>query len=260
MKIIPNISWEENEVLITYNDTELSYRYSSLPDSDLVIPGLDLDEFNKMLEAIRYDRKNLGNSAWMEFVKNFKGVNDPPGYQRCRAFLLAQMYSDRFNIASQSFCVIAYRYLYDDMGSIKELESLYKDLRCFKEFGDPHSGKLDYRWTISVWTALAHCYVKEGNGAGALNIFNKIHSFADITLWPGAIVNVIGACYVTGQSVEYSTKIYEAAIHAYDIRNEYNLSDIIRASEILHELMGKDGPFSGSRLYLKANNLLKTYR
>ena len=121
MKITPNISWKENHVLITYQDTELSYSYSSLPDRDLVIPEVDLDEFNKMLEAIRYDRKKLGNSVWMEFVKNFKGINDPPGYQRCRSFLLAQMYPDRFDIVSQSFCTVAYRYVYDDMGSIKEL-------------------------------------------------------------------------------------------------------------------------------------------
>jgi len=46
MKITPNISWKENHVLITYQDTELSYSYSSLPDRDLVIPEVDLDEFN----------------------------------------------------------------------------------------------------------------------------------------------------------------------------------------------------------------------
>jgi hypothetical protein len=101
--ITPNISWEENSVLITYQDSQISYNYSLLPDTDVVITGLDLDDFNAMLESIRYDPKR--------FVKNFKNRNvDPPGYQRCRALNIARIYPNHFNIVSQSFCTLAYRY------------------------------------------------------------------------------------------------------------------------------------------------------
>jgi len=249
--MVPNISWKENSVFITYKDTKLSFDYSSLPDNDLIIPGLDLDEFNRMLEGLRYNPKR--------FVRNFKGRNDDPaGYQRCRAFLLAQIYPDKFEVVSQSFCTLAYRYIYDDMGSIDELESLYKDLQGFKEFNDPYWRKFTYRWITSIWTALAHCYVKERNVNEALNFFNKIHSFADIKLWPAAMVNVLGACYVTGQDAEYSKEIYEAAIHNFEIVLVDRLSVIIAASAILETIMGKDN-VRCPRLYTKADDLLKNY-
>lgn len=247
--IVPNISWKEHSVVITYQDTELSYAYSSLPDSDLIIPGLDLNEFNQMMESIRFNPK--------KFERNFNGRNDdPPGYQRCRAINLARIYPNDFNKVSESFCTLAYRYIHDNMGSIKELENLYKELQGFKEFDDPHSGEYSYRWTTSIWTALAHCYVKERNGSSALNIFNKIHSYADITFWPSAIVNILGACYVTGQSEEYSKKIYETAIHKYIIHNPHKLYEIIGASNILGLIMGKDDADING-LYVKAHELLK---
>ena len=66
MKIIPNISWKENNVLITYQDTKLSYDYSAILDRDLNIPGLDFDEFNQMLESIRRNPKHG--------IKNFKNI------------------------------------------------------------------------------------------------------------------------------------------------------------------------------------------
>ena len=251
---IPNISWEENSVLITYQDTELSYHYSSLPDTDVIIPGLDLDEFNQMLESIRYDPKR--------FVKNFKNRNDgPPGYQRCRALNIARIYPNRFDIVSQSFCILAYRYLRDDMGSIKELENMYKELRSFKEFEDPNSTGINYRWTTSIWAALAHCYVKEGNGVAALELFNKVHSFAHITLWPSAMANVLGSCYATGQSAEYSKGLYKAAIKKHEIKNIHGISEIIAAAKILEAIMGKPrSNISDLRLlYIKANDLLKNY-
>ena len=248
---VPNISWKENKVFIIYSGTQLSFEYSSLPDSDLIIPGLDLDEFNQMLDDLRYNPK--------KFVRNFKGRNDDStGYQRCRALLLARIYPDKFEVVSQSFCTLAYRYIYDDMGSIDELESLYKDLQSFKEFNDPYWGKFTYRWITSIWTALAHCYIKEGDAEAAFKIFNKIHSFADIKLWPAAIVNILGACYVTGQSAEYSKKIYESAIHEYEIVLVDRLSVIIAASAILETIMGKDN-VKCPRVYTKANNLLKNY-
>jgi len=250
--IVPKISWRENEVLITYNGTKLCYNYSSLPDSDLNIAGVDLDEFNAMLESIRYDPDPK------KFVRNFPRQNDDPvGFQRCRALNLAQIYSTNFRILSMAFCTLAYRYIYNDMGSIDELESFYKDLQGFKQFEDPNSIGSSYRWTTSIWNALGHCYVKEENGKAALNIFNKTHSFADITLWPGSIVNVMGACYVTDQSVEYSRKIYETALHAYDIKNTCNLSDIICASEILQRIMGDNKHIP--LLYVKGKDLLKNY-
>ena len=249
--ITPNISWKENEVLITYQDTKLSYHYSSLLDSDLNIPGLDLDEFKQMVESIRYNPKH--------FVKNFKNRNDdPPGFQRCRALNLARIYPNRFNIVSQSFCSLAYRYLYDNMGSIKELENMYKELRCFKEIEDPCAGEFNYRWSTSIWTALAHCYVKEGNGSTALELFNKVHSFAHITLWPSAMVNILGACYVTDQSVEYAEELYKAAIRHHEIENIYGISEIIHASKILEVIMGKDNR-GIPLLYLEANDLLKNH-
>ena len=247
--ITPKISWKENSVLITYQDTTLSYDYSLLPDTDLIIPGLYLDDFNAMLESIRYDPK--------EFVRNFTGRNDdPPGFQRCRAINLARIYPSKFDIVSQSFCILAYRYIYDDMGSINELEKIYKKLQGFKEFDDPYSGKSNYRWITSVWTALAHCYVKEGNSKAALEIFNKVHSFAHITLWPSAIVNVLGACYVTGQSVEYSKELYKAALRKHEIENIYGISEIIHAAKILEVIMGKPR-VNISLLYIEANDLLK---
>lgn len=251
--IVPDISWKEHGVLITYQDSKLSYSYSSLPDSDLIIPGVDLDEFNQMMESIRYNPKEI-------FVKNFLNRNDdPPGYQRCRALNLARIYPNHFNIVSQSFCTLAYRYIHDNMGSINELENMYKKLQGFKEFNNPHSSKIAYRWTTSIWTAMAHCYVKEGNANAALKLFNKIHSYADITFWPFAIVNIIGACHVTGQSVEYSKKIYETAIHMYDIQNVHNLSEIIQASRILEVIMGSNGVGAKeiNGLYVKAKDLLK---
>lgn len=266
----PGITWKTNNVVITYQDTELSYEYSSLPDTDLLIPGLDLKEFNQMVERVREKELVIIDSIFFhealsdsgEFIKNFKPLGPrnslPAGYQRCRALAMARMYPDSFNIMSKSFCIFAYRYILDEMGSIDEVESLYKDLRGFKEFNDPHLSKFNYRWATSVLTALAHCYVKAGDGKKALNIFNKTHSFGDITLWPGSIVNAMGACYVTNQSVEYSRKIYETALHAYDIKSAFNVTDIIRASEILRRIMGKDN----NRLvplYEKANDLLKKH-
>ena len=247
--ITPNISWEENSVLITYQDSQISYNYSLLPDTDVVIQGLDLDDFNAMLESIRYDPKR--------FVKNFKNRNDdPPGYQRCRALNTARIYPNHFNIVSQSFCTLAYRYLYDDMGSIKELENMYKELRGFKEIEDPHASKFNYRWSTSIWTALAHCYVKEGNAKAALELFNKVHSFAHITLWPSAVVNILGACYVTHQSEEYSKELYKAAIRHHEIENIYAISEIIHAARILEVIMGNNNK-GIPLLYAEANDLLK---
>jgi len=245
------ITWKENEVTLTYSEGELSFDYESLPDTDLIIPGLELDKFNQMVEELRYNPK--------KFAKNFK-ARDPgePGYQRCRAFALKRIYPDNFNVMCQSFCILAYRYVRDDMGSIDELESFYKDLQGFKKFNDPYSGKHSYRWTTSIWTALAHCYVKEGNAESAFKIFNKIHSFGNITLWPSAVVNVLGACWVTGQSEEYSKKIYETAIHMYDIKNVYKLSEILAAGRILQSIMGMDNNWI-LPLYVKANDLLKNY-
>lgn len=250
--ITPSVSWKKNKVFIIYSGTQLSFDYSSLPDTDLIIPGVDLDEFNQMLDNLRYNPE--------KFVRNFIARNDdPPGYQRCRAINLARIYSDEFNIVSQSFSTLAYRYLYDDMGSIDELESLYKDLQGFKEFGDPYSGKHSYRWTTSIWTALAHCYVKEGDAEAALKLFNKVHSYGDIKLWPTAMVNVLGACYVTGQSEEYSIKIYENALREFEILSLVDrVGVIIQASRILGAIMGKP-PVNISLLYVKANDLLKNY-
>ena len=247
--IKPDISWKENSVHITYQDTQLSYNYYSLPDSDLVIPGLDLDDFNQMLESIRYNPQR--------FIRNFTGRNDdPPGFQRCRAINLARIYPSKFDIVSKSFCILAYRYIYNDMGSINELENIYKKLQRFKEFGDPHSSKYSYRWTTSIWTALAHCYVKEGNAKSAFKIFNEIHSYASIEIWPSAIVNILGACYVTEQSIDYAKKIYETAIHKYEITRVERLSEIIAASVILEVIMGKNR-VKCPRLYIKAKDLLK---
>ena len=144
------------------------------------------------------------------------------------------------------------------MGSIDELESFYNDLQGFKEFNDPYSGKFSYRWITSIWTALAHCYIKEGDAEAAFKIFNKIHSFADIKLWPAAIVNILGACYVTGKDAEYSREIYEAAIHEYEIVRVDRLSEIIAASAILETIVGKEN-VKCPRLYTKANDLLKNY-
>lgn len=165
--------------------------------------------------------------------------------------------NNEFNTASKSFCTSAYRYINDDAGSIKELENLYKELQDFSEFSDPYSGKYSYRWTTSIWTALAHCYVKEGNATAALNIFNKIHTYGDIKLWPTTILNVLGACYVTGQSEEYSIKIYENALREFEILSLVSrVSVIIDASNILGLIMGNDD-MKISGLYTKANDLLK---
>lgn len=254
--IVPKISWKENEVLITYNGNKLCYNYSSLPDRDLNIAGVDLDEFNAMLESIRYDPDPK------KFVRNFTRHNhDPPGFQRCRALALAQIYSTNFRILSMAFCTLAFRYNYNGLGSIDELERFYKDLQGFKEFEDHNSIGINYRWTTSIWAALAHCYVKEGNGIAALELFNKVHSFAHITLWPSAMVNVLGSCYATGQSVEYSKGLYEAAIKKHEIKNIHGISEIIHAAKILEAIMGKPrSNISDLRLlYVKANDLLKNY-
>tara|TARA_R100001510_G_C7656664_1_gene216935 strand:+ start:5228 stop:6001 length:774 start_codon:yes stop_codon:yes gene_type:complete len=247
----PDVSWKENSVVITYKDTEISYPYSSLPDSDLIIKGLDLSEFNQRLNDLRYHPD--------KFVRNFKGRNyDPAGYQRCRALILARIYPNQFEIVSQSFCTLAYRYLYNDMGSIDELEKLYKDLQSFNNFHDPCGGKYNYRWVTSIWTALAHCYVKEENSEEAFKFFDKVHSYADIKLWPTAMVNVVGACYVTGQSEEYSINIYEEALHKFEVLSLVSrLSVITTASRILEVIMGKEG-VKCPTIYTKANSLLKT--
>ena len=162
-----------------------------------------------------------------------------------------------FNTASKSFCTTAYCYINDDTGSIKDLENMYNDLQGFSEFSDPYSGKFNYRWTTSIWTALAHCYVKEGNAVSALNIFNKIHSYGDIKLWPTTILNALGACYVTGQSEDYSIKIYESALREFEILSLVSrVSVIIDASNILGLIMGNTD-MKISSLYVKANDLLK---
>jgi pentatricopeptide repeat protein len=246
------ISWEENSVVITYQDTKLTYCYSSLPDVDLVIPGVNLDEFNQMVERVRFDPKN--------FLANFSGRNDgPEGYQRCRGLALARTYPNSFNRMSQAFCMLAYRYIHDNMGTIKELESFYETLCGFKEIGDPYWGKHTYRWITSVWTALAHCYVKERQADKALMFFNKVHSFAKITLWPDASVNVLGACYVTGQSEDRSIEIYEAAVCEIKIagpRKDSRLTQIINSSAILKAIMG-NGDEKVPPLYKKAYSFLK---
>ena len=240
----PEIRWKENSVGIFCKErSPIFFDYKSLPERDLVIPGFDCSEFNWMINRIRFDPN--------KFVKNFKSRNgEAPGYQRCRALALISTYPDNFNILCNAFCILAYRYILNGMGTIKEIEDLYKKIN---ELETDKDGAFHYRWLTSVWTALAHSYVKSGNRKMALDAFNKVHSYKTIKEWPSALVNILGACFVTGQSEEYSVAIYNTAIQNFNVKSSQNLSEILVGSRILKVIMG-DESLDVPPLYLKAEN------
>jgi len=241
----PEITWEANKVVVCYERNQsVCFDYLSLPLEDLVIPGFDCSEFNQMVNGVRYVPK--------QFVKNFKCRNDdPPGYQRCRAINLLKVYPNSFNIVCNSFCIIAYRYIHDGMGSIKEIEDLYQRVTNLELSGDFY-----YRWITSVWTALAHSYVKAGNNEMALDTFNKVHTYDSIKSWPSALVNILGACFVTNQSRDYSVETYTTAIENFKVKSTYSLSEIIVGSRILKVIMG-DNSVQVPPLYKEAYSFLK---
>ena len=239
----PTIRWKANSVIIFCEETKAdSFDYDSLPNDDLVIPGFDCSEFNQMINKVRFDSSK-------PFVKEFKSRSqDPPGYQRCRALCLLETYPNSFIVTCRAFCILAYRYILNGMGSIKEIENVYKEVDKFEIDGD---SDFHYRWITSVWTALAHSYVKAGNYKMAFSTFDKIHCYKTIKQWPSALVNIMGSCFVTDQSKEYSTGLYNDAIQNFNVKSEQNLAEIMVGTRILKAIMG-DKNIRVPALYLTA--------
>jgi len=135
--------------------------------------------------------------------------------------------STSFRVRGKAFCILAYRFMNDNLGSSTDL--YMRDLWMKENLPEDMTDKFNYRWVTSYLLAMAYVYYGLGRSEYSRKYLNTLVDCGEIEVMPTTVVNSVGACLALGRH-NYALEIYSRALKSIEFTNEFQFCDIELAS------------------------------